>query len=94
MTTTQLVITVWLSGWIICSIQYIISGIRKAKLFASCLNDNIYWSSIVLFSPLWPIVFIVYIWLYICTIFGRPLPDGVPTGMYSLKKRTQTKADK
>jgi hypothetical protein len=62
MDNVNLLILVWIIGWIICSIMYVLSNFKKAKY----LNENWSFLNSVKFTPIlliiWPFTLIVYIW--------------------------------
>ena len=72
MTISNFVI-IWLSGWFLCCVGYIVSAIRKSKINSSRWDDHIQWIVLIFLSLFWPIVFAVSLWF----------------SFYALRKRNQ-----
>ena len=74
MTKLQVLLSLWLCGWLVCSVAYVVSAAFKANLTGTRWHDHIRWSTIPLFAVTWPAVVVFYLWAKGRAGIGRPLP--------------------
>jgi hypothetical protein len=72
-TRLQILMSLWLCGWLGCSLAYVVSAGFKAKLTGTRWQDHMRWSTIPLFAVTWPAVVVFYVWAKGRAGIGSPL---------------------
>ena len=74
-TRAEILLSLWLCGWLGCLLAYFVSAVFKARVTATCWRAHVCWSVIPLFAFTWPVVIAVYFWLKARPALGRPSPS-------------------